>query len=238
MEQDRAGSFGPKRRAVGAGASAFKYDVLSALLVMAAQGDPVVARLSLRLSLLITARFNWRRGVFAVGQKELARMWGVTERTAKREMAALRARGWIVLRLASARGRVAQYEIDFDTVLRETVPFWSSIGSDFVARLSDTPEPVAPASNVVPLRPVAITPEPDDNGWGQAAAQLQAQDPAVFNAWFAGLQALDVTSGVLTLAAPSRFVADYVRTHFLSRLLVAVVAVNRGVRDVQVVVAE
>ncbi|MEX0338711.1 MAG: DnaA N-terminal domain-containing protein [Arenibacterium sp.] len=237
MAQDRAGLFSPGKKIVGAGAQAIKYDVLSALLVVAAQGEPVAARLALRLSLVITARYNWRAGFFAVGQKELARMWGVTERTAKREVSAMRARGWITLSVPAARGRVAQHRIELPTILRDTMAFWPAIGSDFVARMSSTPEPEAP-SNVVPLHPVAIYSDPDDSGWAAAATRLQAQDPAVFNAWFAGLQVLEATAGVLTLAAPSRFVADYVRTHFLTRLLVAVVAENRAVRDVQIVVAE
>ena len=237
MANHHAGLFSPGKKLVGPGAQAVKYDVLSALLVVAAQGEPVAARLALRLSLVITARYNWRGGYFAVGQKELARMWGVTERTAKREMASMRARGWISLSVPAARGRVAQHRIELPVLLRDTMAFWPAIGSDFVARMSDAPEPEA-ESNVVPLRPVAVVAETDGSGWAEAAQALQAQDPPVYNAWFAGLQVLEVSGGVMTLAAPSRFVADYVRMHFLTRLLVAVVAENRGVRDVQVVVAE
>ena len=107
----------------GPSAGAAKYDVLTALLVMALQGETVEARLALRLSLLITARFNWRKSVFAVGQKELARMWGVTERTVKREMAEMRSRGWIEVAVPAARGRVAEHRIMFETVLGVTMPY-------------------------------------------------------------------------------------------------------------------
>jgi hypothetical protein len=239
MAKDRAGLFSPQTRIVGAGASAVKYDVLTALLVTAAQGEPVAARLALRLSLLITARYNWRTGSFAVGQRELARMWGVTERTAKRDMAAMRARGWIVLAVPAARGRVAQYRIELPAVLRETLPHWAAIGPDFVARMSDAPEPASETGgNVVPLRrEPAPTVQDDGTGWAAAAAQLQAADRAIYNAWFAGLQPLELSSGILTLLAPSRFVADYVRTHFHTRLLVAAIGANRAVREVQIEVA-
>ncbi|MEO0945774.1 MAG: hypothetical protein AAFY06_13185, partial [Pseudomonadota bacterium] len=107
-----------RHRITGPGSAALKYDVLTGLLVLAAQGEPADARLAMRLSLLITARFNWRSGTFAVGLRELSRMWGVTERTTKREMSAMRGRGWIVIHTPAARGRVAVYRIDLPTVMR------------------------------------------------------------------------------------------------------------------------
>ncbi len=231
---------GLANKVTGPGASAIKYDILTALLVTAARGDPVEARLSLRLSLLITSRFNWRRGTFAVGQREMARMWGVTERTAKREMAEMRARRWIAVTVPAARGRVTQYRIELTVVLRETMQHWDAVGPDFAARMADAPEPDGQMStNVVPLHG---KPEPrleeDCIGWAAAAARLKAQDPAVYGAWFAPLQLIDLESGVLTLMAPNRFQADYVRTHFHTRILAALVAENRSVREVQIICSE
>ncbi|MDB9808783.1 hypothetical protein OAB79_02595 [Yoonia sp.] len=102
------------KRAVGQGAHALKYDILSALLVLAAQGETTNARLALRLSLLITARYDWQRERFNVGLREIARMWGVTERTAKRDMAQMRALQWISVSRAAARGRVTEHRINLD----------------------------------------------------------------------------------------------------------------------------
>lgn len=227
---------GARRKITGPGSSSLKYDILTALLVTAARGDAEAARLAMRLSLLITARFNWRQETFAVGQKEMARMWGVTDRTAKREMAAMRARGWIAVAVPSARGRVAQYRILFDTVLRETMPHWDAVGPDFVARMSGAPEPeTLPADNVVPLRPRAAGQGDDIPAWTRAAERLAAQDASVFNAWFAGLAAAECEAGLLTLVAPSRFVADYVRTHHMTRILTAVVLSDPAIRDVEVI---
>ena len=217
----------------GPSAGAAKYDVLTALLVMASQGEAVEARLALRLSLLITARFNWRKGVFAVGQKELARMWGVTERTVKREMAELRARGWIEVAVPAARGRVAVYRIHFDAVLGETMPFWSAVGPDFAARLIGAPEPEGQGGNVVPLR---LYPKMPEAGlWGRVAKSLRAQDSGVYDAWFAQLEFVEVQEGVLILEAPTRFIADYVGTHYHGRLLMAAVVEDVSVREVKVV---
>ena len=229
-------------RLAGPGAAALKYDILTALLVTAARGGRVEARLSLRLSLLITARYNWRQGSFAVGQKEMARMWGVTERTAKREMAEMRARRWIAVTVPAARGRVAQYRIELTEVMRATLPHWEAVGSDFAARMAGAPEPrhETESGNVVPLRRGDMSELPVEDGscWPAAAAQLQMQDPAIYAAWFAGLQVLKEESGILTLVAPSRFVADYVRTHFHTRILAVLLAEDRSLRELVIVPPE
>lgn len=235
MDIGQAGLLSSTRKVTGPGAGALKYDILTALLVTAARGDKVEARLALRLSLLITARFNWRLGTFSVGLKEMARMWGVTERTAKREMAELRGRGWISVEVPAARGRVTQYRIEFPTVLRATLPHWDAVGPDFASRMAGAPPPEE-TSNVVPLhREAAPLPSEDATGWAAAAARLQAQDPAVYNAWFAPLRPLDLESGILTLAAPSRFVAEYVTTHYYTRLLAAIGATSPSVREITIV---
>lgn len=235
MTKQRACDLSLAGRITGPGAAALKYDILTALLVAAAQGDPVVARLSLRLSLLITARFNWRRGTFAVGQKEIARMWGVTERTAKREMAEMRARAWIAVEVPAARGRVASYRIALARVLHATMPYWDAVGPDFASRMLGAPEADAEVSNVIPLRRrPADTSVPEGSVWGAAAERLRTQDNSLYTAWFAQLQIVEESSGTVTLMAPSRFISDYVATHYRSRLLAALVAEDRSVRDVRI----
>lgn len=234
--KDGASLLSISRPVTGPGASALKYDILTALLVTASCGDPVEARLALRLSLLITARFNWRLGYFAVGQKEMARMWGVTERTAKREVAQMRTRHWISIRRPAARGRVAEYTLEFPDILRATIPYWDAVGPDFAARMGATPEPASVSENVVPLRPQPqTTPEEDGTCWPRAAKRLQASDPALFNAWLAPLAVVDTEAGIMTFCAPSRFMADYINTHLRSRLLSAVLLEDGGVREVRVI---
>lgn len=220
------------KQPVGPGASAVKYDILTGLLTLAAQDAGVQGRLALRLSLIITARYNWRSGSFAIGQRELARMWGVTERTAKREMAQLKVFGWITVQRAAARGRVTEHRINMDALMRATMPYWDAVGPDFHARMTGVPEQAA--TNVIPLN--RATPPADDGSlWAGASAKLFAQDPATHAAWFAPLRALGDDSGDLVLAAPSRFVAEYVQTHFATRLLAAVTSVDRSLRGVRVV---
>ncbi|WP_163852176.1 DnaA N-terminal domain-containing protein [Pseudooceanicola aestuarii] len=226
------------KRLTGPGASSRKYDIITALLVTTARGNADVGRLAMRLSLLITARFNWRQESFAVAQKEMARMWGVTERTAKREIAAMRARGWIAVSVPAARGRVAQHRIDFDAVLRETMPHWDAVGPDFAARMTGRPEAPEVPDNVVPFAASAVPAPGSGTPWGATCEKLRAQDPAVFDAWFARLVPVEDEAPVLTLQAPSRFVADYVRTHFRTRLLAAALSAEPGLRDVEVIWTE
>ena len=81
----------PGTSAVGRDAAVRKYDALSALMAFALAGDPNRQRLVLRLMALITTRYNWQRNELAMGQREIARLWCVDERTVKRDMARLRA---------------------------------------------------------------------------------------------------------------------------------------------------
>lgn len=216
----------------GPGASAIKYDILTALLVTASQGEPSRARLALRLSLVITARYNWRSGRFAVAQKELARMWGVTERTAKREMAAMRTLGWVRVAVPAARGRVAQHEIMIARLMQDSMPLWESVGPDYAARMSGTPE--QSQSNVVPLRPEPTAPHESGTIWAEASAQLAQSDAAVHRAWLSQLVTADEGEGGLTLMAPSAFAAQYVQTHHAARVLAAVALVAPDIRTVRI----
>ena len=222
----------------GPGAASLKYDVLTALLALASQGPASQARLALRLSLIITARYSWRRKVFATGQKELGRMWGVTERTAKRDLAAMRSLGWLSVERPSARGRVAEHRVNFETVLRDTAPFWEAVGPDFAARMSDTPEQTT--TNVVPLRAENVAlPVDDGSVWSEVARKFQQQDPAVYSSWLAKLEPIGCDDqGLLSLMAPSRFVAQFVRTHYQSRLRASAIQADPNVKEVLVMCAE
>ena len=81
------------KQTVGRSAAAFKYDLLTVMGAFALAQEKGRQRLVLRLMTLVTARYNWARDELAVGQREIARLWQVDERTVKREMAKLRAMG-------------------------------------------------------------------------------------------------------------------------------------------------
>ncbi len=208
---------------VGRDAAAKKYDILSALMAHALAGGPVAQRLVLRLMALITTRYNWQRDELCMGQREIARLWCVDERTVKRDMAQLRAMGWLRVKRQGARGRVSVLGLDLERILLDTRPAWPNIGEDYVARMAERggegnaiPQPDA---NVVPFRKTAPVSEP--GLWGRMRDVLHAEDAVIYGAWFAPLIEIDLAEGVLTLAAPSRFHATYLRTHLMGRLEMA-----------------
>ena len=140
-------------RPVGRGASALKYDLLTALGAHALAAAPAEQKRVLRLMTLITARYNWGADVLAVGQREIASLWSCTDRTVKREIAVLKGRGWLVVKRQGARGRVSEFRLDLERMLGDTRAAWDQVGPDFTARLA-TPD--VETSNIVPLRPSDI----------------------------------------------------------------------------------
>ena len=218
-------------RAVGREAAAKKYDLLSAMMAHALAADKHRQRLVLRLMALITSRYNWQRDELSVGQREIARLWCVDERTVKREMARLRVLGWIEIKQQGARGRVSVLGLNLERILLDTRPEWANIGPDFVERVGGASAAIAEPSNVVPLR--RADPQPATGLWGMAQARLAVEDRALFDAWFAGLADAGVDGDCLTLVAPTRFHANYVQTHLIERLRIAVMRMEAGVRQVR-----
>ncbi|MEZ5797629.1 MAG: hypothetical protein R3D63_09310 [Paracoccaceae bacterium] len=219
-------------RPVGREAATRKYDILSALMAFALSRDKHVQKQVLRIMALITTRYNWQRDELSMGQAEIARLWSVDERTVKREMAKLRAQGWLVTKRQGARGRVSVYGMDLGRMMEDTRPVWPLIGADFVERIEPA-EKTAP-SNVVPLR-AAVAPRDDGSLWAAVQMRLIESDPAAFGAWFHPLTEAATGEGTLTLAAPSRFHASYVMTHLQPKLLAAVRTTDPSIGAVLVI---
>ncbi|MEM9435311.1 MAG: DnaA N-terminal domain-containing protein [Pseudomonadota bacterium] len=221
---------------VGRNAPAIKYDILSALTVHALSGDKHRQRSILRVIALITTRYNWRNNELSIGREEIARLWSVNERTVKREMAKLKTMGWIAVKRPAARGRVAVYEFDLKQVLVDTSEVWSTIGPDFQARMIKEPDD---DTNIVPFK--VKPPAPDSSGadaWTQVQTILHRRDPELWSSWFQHLTEADRAGGVVTLMAPSRFMADYIAQKWSGRLLSAYSRVDPEVRSMRFEAAE
>ena len=206
----------PERRATGRNAASMKYDILSALGAHACAGDKHLQRLVLRLITLVVARYNWISDELMVGQREIAELWSIDERSVKRDLARLRELGLLVQKRPAARGRVAVHGLGLARIVEVTRPDWIRVGPDFVARMEgqgDVPTPAVPASNVIsfPL------PSGDEGLWPRIQALLHREDPNLYGAWFAALRA-EQEGDCLRLFAPSRFHADYLRSNHLHRL--------------------
>lgn len=222
---------------VGRHASALKYDILTALGTYALSRSKHDQRLVLRFITLLTARYNWARNELAVGQREIARLWSVDERTVKREMAKLRALGWLVVKRQGARGHVTEYRLDRDRMLSDTRGDWDKVGPDFDLRMQAGQAP-AETANVVPLNATARIAAPDvteGSEWALARALLHSQDTASYGTWIAALDRVDRAGGRVILKAPSRFHASYVEAHLGARIFDALRAVDDSVAQVSII---
>lgn len=210
-------------KAVGRDAATKKYDMLTALGTFALSRDKGTQRLVLRLMVLITARYNWRKDELSMGRKEIARIWAVNERTVKREMAKLKNLGWVKVKTPAARGRVAVYSINFKKISDGTQEVWASVGPDFDERMSL----IYPQSEVKVVRVdfgaktvEREKPETGDRGkWRAVRNALREADPDVFRNWYDKLAFKEYSDGNLVLTAPNTFIARHIETHLAHALM-------------------
>lgn len=215
--------------------AAQKYDIITALGAYALARGKHDQRLVLRLITLVTARYNWARDDLAVGQREIARLWTVDERTVKREMAKLRGLGWLVVKRQGARGRVTEYGLNIDRILEMTQENWCNVGPDFDLRMNGQPE----AQEVVHLPVKGKLPPPDTSSgteWALAQAILYSETPDKYANWLCSLVRVNRAGGRLTLKAPSRFHCNYVQTHLVKHVLLACQAADPDVTDIALVI--
>ena len=212
------------KRLTGPEAGSLKYDILTALTLLGLHGTATEQTSMMRLIALITARYNWRANELTVGQRDIARMWAVNERTVKREMKRLTESKILVCKRTGVRGRVGAYSLNLPMVARLSQPSWKAVGPDFEERMAAN-APVQTA-NVVKVDFSANIPEqtlddpqPKNSGtWRAVQHSLRASDEAIFQNWYARLSFKKQADGFVELLAPSRFVANYIKTHLFNEL--------------------
>lgn len=214
----------------GPGAGAEKYDLLTALSVAGLSGSGVEQTSMLRLIAVVTARYNWAEDDLTMGHREMAALWSVDERTAKRETKRLIEAGFLAIKRRGARGRVSSYRLCIDRIYALSEPVWTQVGPDFQVRMSGrrTEEPKVVKVDFTRTRS-------SDPQWEQVAAHLTAANPARFAAWYAKLRPLGVEGGLLTLEASSSFALQYIQTHLMAELQSAIFQAYPSVRRVLLV---
>lgn len=209
-------------RLTGPGAGVEKYDLLTAMAVngLAAGGSQQASMM--RLIALVTARYNWALDEVSIGQKEMAQLWSVDDRTAKRETKRLVEAGLLQVKRPGVRGRVATYRLCVEEIYRQTEARWRNVGSDYEARMGARSTPAAPETPKVVRVEFGNRPRPEGQGgatpWDRGLDLLQRQNPTLFQAWFARLALAETDEGQITIRAPSQFVAQYIATHLLPAL--------------------
>jgi hypothetical protein len=206
-------------RLTGPGAGAEKYDILTALAVKGLSSSGTLQTSVLRLVALVTARYNWISGEMAVGQREMAALWSVDERTAKRETRRLIETGFLKLKFRGVKGRVAVYALDIPAIYAGTAEEWNKVGPDFAARMAGrcappaAARPVPATAHVVHVDFASGTRAGASGSWERMMRMLETANPAHFASWYARLTLVSAERNVVTLGAPSRFAARYVDTH-------------------------
>ena len=218
------------RRITGSGSGAVKYDILTALAVSGLNGSARDQLSMSRLSVLITARYNWRTDELSMGQREMGGLWGVGERTVKREVKHWLDTGILICRRTGVRGRVAAYSLNLPRICEMTEPFWDLVGTDFSERMHSLKPGGDRVIRLDTVRATMVQPE-DMSGWAAVRQQLAHLFPAQFEAWIAPIIAKD-DGERLVLEAKSAFAAEYIKTHFGRDIVDAIAAEWQTPREV------
>lgn len=225
------------QRLTGPAAGVEKYDLITALAVngLAAGGGKQTSMM--RLIALLTARYNWAADEVTIGQREMAALWAVDERTAKRETRRLIEAGLIEIKRPGIRGRVAAYHVNRQEIYRQSKADWGNVGPDYDARMTalqtSKVEEKPSEAKVVRLdfapRPAA---NPKSHPWEKALARLATDQPRLYEAWFGHLQAdLPDEDKILHILAPTKFIASYVSSRLMVSLERAVqLSYGHGIR--------
>lgn len=218
-----------RARATGPGAGVYKYDILTALTLWGLRLGATEQATALRLVALITARYNWQRDEVSIGHRDLARLWGVTERTVKRELKRLFALELLELLRPGVRGRVASYRLRPETVARLSRDHWEDVGPDFCERLAAQAGRAVvqegPSVLRVDFGKLKAAPEAEGDPWSRVLARLAQAAPDAYAPWFSRLELRGVSEEGIELAASSPFVMRYIETHFGELLRAAVTEV-------------
>ncbi|WP_099827910.1 DnaA N-terminal domain-containing protein [Oceaniglobus indicus] len=213
-------------RITGPKAGSVKYDILTAMTVAGLHGSQGQRASMLRLAAIVTARYNWSRDELSMGQAEMARLWAVDERTAKREVKRLLTGRILLCTRPGVRGRVAAYRLNIAEICRLSEPVWTTVGADFTERMRQLSAPEAVA--VVPdgaASPAEVAVPAAQGRWGEVQKVLRDLDPAGYSAWFSKLDCISDDDGTVQLGVRSGFVGQYIETHLDKTLRVAVAAV-------------
>ncbi|MEM1074632.1 MAG: hypothetical protein AAF665_09350 [Pseudomonadota bacterium] len=210
-------------RLTGSGSGVVKYDIITALSVMALHSSATLQTTVMRLIAVVTARYNWRTDQLTVPQPDLARMWHVSERTVKRELKRMVGFGLLMCIRPGVRGRVAAYRLNYAELYRNTRQSWSAVGEDFESRMQDlsTPEQAKVVRVDFTAKATPLPVSEKNDLWTAALQELAETDPAHLHNWYMKLALESERDTDVVLRAPSAFVAQFVQTHLASRLVTA-----------------
>lgn len=212
------------KRLTGVEAGSLKYDVLTAMAIAGLHGTSTQQTSMMRLIALVTARYNWRTDEFTVGQRDMARMWAVNERTVKREIKRLTEAKILICKRLGVRGRVGAYKLNLTEIGRISQNSWAAVGPDFDERMGrNLPQQNAKVVKVnFSTKTVMPLGEKNDickpGTWRAVLQSLKSIDAASYSNWYARLTMTSNIAGKIELVAPNKFVANYIQSHLSNSL--------------------
>lgn len=210
-------------RLTGPGAGSEKYDLLTAMAVAGLSGTPTHQSTMLRLIAVITARYNWARDELSVGQREMAAMWSVDERTVKREIKRMIQAALLVQKRPGVRGRVAVYRLNIAEVCKLSEPVWRRVGPDFAERMDlRLPKTDETVVRVDFQARTTLGQGAASEPWNRVLDRLAIESPTAVAAWFSKLKVAAKTESRMSLQAPTKFIAQYVQAHLMPTLAEAI----------------
>lgn len=213
MEQDRA----TKRSREGCIATA---PTIITFLMQVAYSQPQKRRSALRLGLLLTHPQHWRGRDLAISQQDLAELWNVSLRSARRELSRLKTLGWIEDGRKSAPGYIAEYRLLPLRVRLACMPCQER-GYTQTASASDTKSTI--------LLPT------EAGFWDWFRNRVQCLHPDLDPAWFAPLSVQTTDARGITLLAPNRFHAAHLADRLLPELATELGIPPTALRDIRLV---
>lgn len=207
------------KRLTGAEAGSLKYDVLTAMAIAGLHGTATQQTSMIRLIALVTARYNWRNDELTVGQRDMARMWNVNERTVKREIKRLTNANILICKRQGVRGRVGAYTLNIAKLGSISKKNWTAVGPDFDDRMSKNISQNNAKVVKVDFGTKLVAQTQDDTKvqasgtWQSVLQSLKSTDAASYSNWYARLTLKSNKAGTVELLAPNKFVANYIQTH-------------------------
>ncbi len=230
------------KRLTGVEAGSLKYDVLTVMAIAGLHGTSTQQTSMMRLIALVTARYKWRMDELTVGQRDMARMWDVNERTVKREIKRLTEARILICKRLGVRGRVGCYKLNLAELGYISQKSWGAVGPDFDERM--TRNLAQQDTKVVKVdfgtKTVARTNEKievsETGTWRAVLQTLKSTDAASYSNWYSRLTLNTNVSGKIELVAPNKFVASYIQTHLHNDLHSALEQEFGVITEVRIVV--
>ena len=214
--------------------------------------DTELSNAAFRTGCVIGHHFNRHCGEVFIKQETIARIMGISDRTVWSAIKELEQRGYLAVkrrelgnrtsdgrRVCGGKGVANVYLPCFErsqiTSSKRGAKLAARCNLWWEERSQKSTSKVAADCDPTHDSPSGSNPSEVDHDLGEAGERLrQRLGRDAFVSWFSKVIVESFEDGVVTLTAPSRFVSDWIRTHFVDEILVAWQTADASVAQVVV----